>query len=147
MSAISNYLENKLIDFIFRGQSFTPPTTLEFALFTAAPSDSGGGTEVTGGGYARVPVVASLTNFAGTQNTGSTVASSGTTGTTSNNVVIQFPEPTLAWGVATHIGILDSHTGGNLLLWSPLAAPKTINAGDAAPKFNAATFQFILDTN
>jgi hypothetical protein len=137
MGAKSDYLENKLIDFIFRGQSYTPPATLYVALLTAAPSDAGGGTEVSGGSYARVGVTASLANFAGTQSAGSTTASSGTGGTTSNNGAITFPAPTANWGSVTHWGIYDASSGGNLLYYAPLTTPKTINNGDAAPSFAA----------
>lgn len=137
MGAKSDYLENKLIDFIFRGQSYTPPATLYVALLTAAPSDAGGGTEVSGGSYARVGVTASLTNFAGTQSAGSTTASSGTGGTTSNNGAITFPAPTANWGSVTHWGIYDAASGGNLLYYAPLTTAKTVNNGDPAPSFAA----------
>ena len=62
MSAMSDYLENKLIDQLFRGQSAPPTASLYVGLLTAAPSDAGGGTEVAGNGYARVSVGASLAN-------------------------------------------------------------------------------------
>lgn len=138
MSAMSDYLENKLVDHIFRAQTFTAPTTLHVALFTAAPSDSGGGTEVTGGSYARASVTCSLANWAGTQSAGSTTASSGTGGATSNNGSITFPTPSANWGTVTHFGIFDAGSGGNLLLWGALTASKTINNGDPAPSFAAA---------
>lgn len=137
MGAKSNYLENKLIDYIFRGQAYTPPATLYVALLTAAPNDAGGGTEVTGGSYARVAVTASLANFAGTQAAGSTVASSGTGGTTSNNGAVTFPAPTANWGSVTHWGIYDAASAGNLLYYAALTTAKTINNGDAAPSFAA----------
>jgi len=137
MGAKSDYLENKLIDHIFRGQAYTPPATIHVALLTAAPNDAGGGTEVTGGSYARVAVTASLANFAGTQSAGSTVASSGTGGTTSNNGAITFPAPTANWGSVTHWGIYDAASGGNLLYYAALTTAKTINNGDAAPSFAA----------
>lgn len=140
MSAMSDYLENKLIDFLFRAQSYSPPATLYFALFTAAPSDSGGGTEVSGGSYARVGVTAALAAFAGTQAAGSTTASSGTGGVTSNNATINFPAPTANWGSVTHFGIFDAPTGGNLLFHGALTQAKTVNNGDAAPSFAAAAF-------
>ena len=91
MAAKTNFLENQIIDWFFRGQAFTPPTNLHFALFTVAPTEAGGGTEVTGGGYARVSVARTLAAWAGTQAAGSTTASTGTGGTTSNNNAITFP--------------------------------------------------------
>lgn len=145
MAGISDYLENKLIDFLFRAQSYSPPATLYFALLTAAPSDSGGGTEVSGGAYARVGVTAALANFAGTQSAGSTSASSGTGGATSNNGAITFPSPTANWGTCSHLGIYDASTSGNLLAWVALTTSKTVNNGDAAPSFAAAALTFTLD--
>lgn len=139
MSAMTNYLENKIVDWLFRGQAFTPPATMYVALFTAAPSDAGGGTEVTGGAYARVAVVGSLANWAGTQSAGSTVASSGTGGQTSNNAAVTFPAPTANWGAVTHFALMDAASGGNMLAWAALTNAKTINNGDAAPSFPAGT--------
>jgi len=99
MSAMTDFLENQLIDQIFRGQSAPTTATLYVGLFTGAPSDAAGGTEVSTNGYARVAVTSSLANWAGTQSAGSTVASSGTGGQTSNNVAITFPTPTGGgWG-------------------------------------------------
>lgn len=148
MSAMSDVLENKFIDWFFRAQAFgitgasagagSGPTTLYVGLLTAAPSDAGGGTEVSGGSYARVAVTSSLANWAGTQSAGSTTASSGTGGQTSNNSAIAFPAPTANWGSVTHFGIYDASSGGNLLIWGALAVAKTVNNGDAAPQFNAA---------
>lgn len=130
MSAMSDYLENKLIDQIFRGQSAPTTTTLYVGLLTAAPSDSGGGTEVSGGSYARVAVSSSLSNWAGTQSAGSTVASSGSSGQTSNNGAITFPTPTAGWGTVTHFGIYDASSGGNLLFFGALTIAKTVNQAD-----------------
>lgn len=114
------------------------PHALYVGLLTAAPSDSGGGTEVSGGSYARVSVSSTLANWAGTQSAGSTTASSGTGGLTSNNGAITFPSPTANWGVVTHLGIYDMPTTGNLLYWVALTVQKTINNGDAAPAFAIA---------
>jgi len=145
MSALSDYLENKIIDWLLRGQAFTPPATVYAALLTAAPSDSGGGTEVSGGSYARVAVSSSLANWAGTQSAGSTTASSGTGGTTSNNNAITFPAPTGNWGVCTHFALYDASSSGNLLAWAALTASKTINNGDAAPSFAAGALTLQID--
>jgi hypothetical protein len=118
MAAMTDYLENKLIDHTFRGVSFTAPAALHIALFTAAPSDAGGGTEVTGGSYARVALAPSTTN-----------PSAGTGGTTSNNVAITFPTATASWGTVTHVAIFDASTAGNMLWWGALTASQVVGSG------------------
>lgn len=155
MAAKTDFLENKQIDWFFRAQAIgitgataaagTGPATLYISLFTAAPTDSTAGTEVTGGSYARVAVTSSLANWAGTQSAGSTTASSGTGGTTSNNNAITFPTPSANWGTATHWGMHDAATAGNLLKYAALTASKTINNGDPAPSFAAGALQYTED--
>lgn len=137
MAAMSDYLENKIIDWLLRAQSFTPPTDLYVALFTGAPADGGGGTEVSGGSYARVQITSALAAWAGTQAAGSTTASSGTGGQTSNNGAVTFPAPSANWGSVTHFGIFDAASAGNLLFHGALSVAKTVNNGDAAPQFVA----------
>lgn len=145
MSALSDYLENKIIDWLLRGQTFTPPATVYVGLLTVAPSDAGGGTEVTGGSYTRVAVASSLANWAGTQSAGSTTASSGTGGTTSNNAAVTFPAPTANWGTVVAFGVYDASSAGNLLFYASLTTSKTINNGDAAPSFAAGALTFQSD--
>lgn len=135
--AKSNYLENKIIDLVFRNRAFSAPTGVYVALFTAAPSDAGGGTEVSGGSYARVQHGPSDTTWEATQGGTPAAASSGTTGATQNAGTITFPSPTANWGQVTHIGIFDAATSGNLLYHGALAVPKTVNNGDPAPSFAA----------
>lgn len=143
MSDLTNYAENKIVDALFRGQSLGAPATLYFGLLTAAAdAEVGTLTEVSGGSYARVAVTASLANFAGTQSAGSTTASSGTGGQTSNNAAITFPAPTANWGICTHIAVFDASSGGNPWIVKLLASPKTVNNGDAAPLFQAASFTY-----
>lgn len=144
MAAITDYLENKLIDQLFRGQAYTFPTGLHVGLLTAAPSDSTGGTEVSGNAYARQNLAPSLTNWAGTQGATTTVASSGTSGTTSNNVAITFPTPTASWGTVTHFGVWDAATSGNLLVYGSLNIAKTINQGDTVT-FPISSLSFQID--
>ncbi len=155
MAALSDFAENKLIDWLLRAQAIgitgataaagTGPATVYVALLTAAPSDTGGGTEVSGGSYARVAVTSSLANWAGTQSAGSTTASSGTGGTTSNNGAVTFPSPTANWGAITHFAVYDAATTGNELFWGALTTPKTVNNGDAAPSFAAGALTFQMD--
>lgn len=143
--AISNFLENNLIDFLLRGQAYTPPATIYVALFTATPSDAGGGTEVSGGSYARASLACSLASLAGTQGAGTTAASSGTSGVTSNNAAITFPTPSANWGTVTHFGVFDASTAGNLLFYGALTVNRTINNGDAAPAFPTSNLTFSVD--
>lgn len=131
MSQMSDYLENKMVDLVFRGQAYTPPVVY-VALYTAAPSDAGGGTEVSGNGYARVKAAAgasqALTDWKSTQN--DNLASSGNSGNTTNTNAINFPTPTAGWGTVTHFALYDAATGGNELFWGPLTIAKTINQAD-----------------
>jgi len=130
----SDYLENKLIDHLFRTGTFTKPSGLYVALLTAAPSDVGGGTEVTGGSYARVNLAPLDTNWKATQG-GTSGVSSGTGGLTSNATAITYPAPTANWGTITHFAIYDAASGGNLLIWDALTAARTVLSGDPAPAF------------
>ena len=55
--SFSDYLENALLDHVLGTTSYSQPT-IYVALYTTAPTDAGGGTEVSGGSYARVAVSA-----------------------------------------------------------------------------------------
>jgi hypothetical protein len=112
-------------------------TTVYLALFTVAPTDAGGGTEVSGGSYARVAVACSLAAWAGTQAPGTTAASSGTGGQTSNNATVTFVAPSADWGTVVAFGIMDALTGGNLLHAASLSVSRTILNGDPGPSFAA----------
>jgi hypothetical protein len=145
MAALSDYAENKIIDALLRGQAFPTIANTYVGLFTVSPADAGGGTEVTGGAYARVLVASSLANWAGTQAAASTVASTGSSGQTSNNGTITFPTPSANWGSVVAMGVFDALTGGNLLFYATLNAAKTVNNGDPAPFFPAATLTLTID--
>lgn len=136
----SDYLENLIIDHLFRARTWAKPAALYVALYTAAPTDAGGGTEVTGGGYARVSLPPSDTNWTATQG-GTSGNSTGTGGATINAVLIQFPTPTANWGTVTHIGLLDAASGGNLILWDALTSPITVIVGNPAPSFPVGALQ------
>jgi len=114
MGSFSDYMENKVIDHMLRNQAFTPPSTLYMALYTVTPSDAGGGTEVSGGSYARQTVT----------------LSAASAGATSNSADITFPQATADWGTIVAVGIMDAASGGNLLAWGALTTSKTVNNGD-----------------
>lgn len=133
---VSDYLEGQVIKYWFQNDvgAAAKPATIYVGLSTAACSDSGFGTEVTGGAYARVAVTANSTNWTGpTTNDG----------TVKNGVVVTFPAPTANWGVVTHWFIADAASAGNLLWCAALTTSKTVNNGDAAPSFavNALSIQ------
>lgn len=135
MASMSDYLEIEMRKHLFRTGSFTKPPALWIALFTVAPSDAGGGTEVTKAGatgYLRVQRDPLDANWS---------APDGTGGVTKNVAAITFPAPTADWGTVVAVGIYDSDDSGsnNLLFWNPLSANKTVNNGDAAPMFAADT--------
>jgi hypothetical protein len=128
--ALTDFAENRIVDALLRAQALGAPATWWVALYTTACSDTGGGTEVSGGSYVRPSVTASLANFAGTQSAGSTTASSGTGGQTSNNAAINFATPSAGWGTVTHWGLVDASSAGNVWVCASLTVSKTINSGD-----------------
>lgn len=146
MSAMSDYLENRLIDHVFRGVSYTAPTSLYFALFTVTPTDAGGGTEVSGSSYARVNLAPSTTNWSSTGGaTTTTNPSAGTSGTTSNNVLVTFPTPSGSWGTVVAVGIFDAITTGNMLAWGPLTTNLTVTGSSTPVSFPISAFAYQMD--
>jgi hypothetical protein len=135
MSQATDYLENRLIDHLFRGTTFTKPAALYIALFTSAPSDADVGMEVTGAGYAR-GAMASIDATGKATPGGVAGASSGSSGQTSNAIEIGFPIPTASWGTVVAMGVYDTSTGGNLLVWAMLASGRQILNGDPGPIFS-----------
>jgi hypothetical protein len=114
MAAMSNYLENALVNATLRNTSYTTPTTVYVGLYTTDPTDANTGTEVFGGSYARIAAT-----FAAPSN-----------GASATNADVTFAVATGSWGTVTHFGILDSLTSGNLLYHGALTVSKTISTGD-----------------
>lgn len=114
MAAMSNYLENALINATLRNTSYTSPASVFVALFTTDPTDAGTGTEVSGGSYAR-----QAATFTSPSNGSSTLAAD-----------VTFPTATGNWGTVTHFGIYDASTSGNLLYHGALNNSKNIQTGD-----------------
>lgn len=128
MTAMTNYLEDELIDHVLRNLAYTSPTTVYAALFTAAPGEAGGGTEVTGGAYARTAVTFGAPSA----------------GATDNTADVTFPTATANWGTVTHVAIMDASTAGNMLLYGALTASKVVNNGDTF-KFNTGDLDVTFD--
>ena len=111
--AFTNYLENKVLDYVFSGGSFSQPGTKYRALYTVAPTDSSAGTEVTGGGYVR-----------------QTVALTTSGSDTTNSGAVEYATATAGYGTVVAVAVLDANSGGNMLAYASLTANKTIGVGD-----------------
>jgi len=117
MSSFNDYTESLVLNWLFTTNSATRPTAWYVGLFTSAPSDTGGGTEVSGSAYAR-------------KDTG-TIAVSGTATTATNSAAIEFAAASGGnWGDIGWAAVFDASSGGNMLAWAPLTTSRTINDGD-----------------
>ncbi|HRE87630.1 MAG TPA: hypothetical protein PK095_00700 [Myxococcota bacterium] len=115
MSAMTNFLENAIANHVLRNTPYTSPTTVYLGLFTAAPGEAGGGTEVSASGYARQPLT----------------FGAPTDGVVENSGTLTFGPAGASWGTITHTAIFDDSTGGNMLLYGALATPKVVDTGDS----------------
>jgi hypothetical protein len=145
MANMSNFLENKLVDFLLRGQAYTPPATLYLALCTSTPTDASTGStisEVSGGDYTRKSITSDTTNWLSTQ--GDTAsASTGTSGTTSNGNSVSWTNVT--WSATINsVALVDASSAGNVLFWGSLLSAKTVSSGDSVT-FNAGNLSIQLD--
>jgi len=129
MAGFSDYLEDKVLDHVFGGNAYTAPSTLYVGLYTVAPSDTGGGTEVSGGAYARQTA---------------TFTVSGTDPTTAtNSAAIEYPTATADYGTVVACGVFDAASAGNLLAYASLTSNKTVESGDIF-RFNSGDLDITL---
>jgi len=125
--SFSNTTETHVLNYLLTNTSVTRPTAWYVALYTAAPSDSGGGTELSGSAYARQSVAFTVSGD-----------------TASNTSAIEFPAATGSWGTITHAAVFDASSGGNMLAHSALTASKTIENGDVF-RITAGSLDITLD--
>lgn len=115
MTELSNFLEDELFDDVLRNATYTGPATVYIAVYTAAPGEAGGGTEVSGFAYARTAVTFGAPSDGSGSNTG----------------IVTFPQASGGnWGLITHAALMDAATVGNFLMYSPLTSSVTVNDGD-----------------
>lgn len=114
MSAMSDYLENEILDHILGTGAYTAPTTVYVGLSTATLADDASGTELSGSGYARQ----------------SATFNAAASGTADNSAAIEFPAATASWGTVSHFGIYDAASAGNLLIHGAFTTAKLIDTGD-----------------
>lgn len=129
----SNYLESEILDHILGGADWARPGTVYLALYTTAPSDAGGGVEVSAGNYVRLSITNNATNFP-----------AAVSGAKSNGVDLVFPEATNAWGLIIAWALFDAQTTGNMLYWGDFTQTQTIGVGSAA-KVKAGDLDFSED--
>jgi hypothetical protein len=110
---LTNTFETTVLTWLLTTGSATRPTTWYVALFTDDPGESGAGTEISGGSYARTAVTFTVTGD-----------------TASNSGAVEFPAASTSWGTITHIGVMDAATSGNMIVYAALTASKTIASGD-----------------
>lgn len=131
---LAQYLQRKILDHVLGKTTFTAPATVYIALYTVAPTNAGGGTEVTGGSYARVAVTNNTTNFPN--------ASGGDPASKANGAAVTFPTPTADWGLVVAWAMMDASSGGNQLYNAALETPRNILNGSAAPSFAIGELAF-----
>jgi len=129
MAGFSDYLEDKVLDHVFGGNAYSAPSTLYVALYTVAPTDTGGGTEVSGGAYAR-------------QSGAFTVSGTNPT-TASNSAAVEYPTATADYGTVVAVGIFDALSSGNLLAYANLTTSKVVSTGDVF-RFNTGDLDVTL---
>ena len=114
MAAMSNYLENKVLDYVLRDQADWAPAAVYLSLHTADPTDAGTGAECSGGSYARQAITFN--------------AAHATAGTIDNSSVEEFTNMPAC--TVTHIGVWDAASSGNLLFFGAVTASKAVGSGD-----------------
>lgn len=114
MSFISDYLEEKLVDHVFRASTLVSPAAVYVGLFSANPQEDGSGPELIGNGYGRV-----IASFA-----------APTDGVAANDADVIFDPATSNWATITHLAVFDAQNAGNMLFYGSLSAPITISTGN-----------------
>ena len=130
MAGFTNFSEDLVLDWLLTNGSATRPIAWYVALYTVAPGEAGGGTEVSGGSYARTAVTFTVSGTAPT--------------TASNSAAVEFPTATGSWGTVVAAGIFDASTSGNLLAFANLTTSKTVDSGDVL-RFNTGEIDVTLD--
>ena len=130
--SLSDFSEDEILDHLLSAATYTPPATLYLAVFTAAPTDAGGGTEVTGGSYARLAVTNDATNFP-----------AAVAGAKSNGVALTMVTASANWGTIVAYALFDASSAGNMLGWADLTSSVIINNGDTL-RFAAGALTYSL---
>jgi hypothetical protein len=133
-SGIGQSEANTILNSRFQNSSATGPATIYLAVFTAAPSDTGLGTEVSGGSYARQAVTCNSTNFP-----------NASAGAITQANAVTWPTATANWGTITDEAYCAASSGGTQpLYWGDLTANQVINNGNTLQNnANSITISFV----
>ena len=125
-NAATNYLERRLLHFIFKNNSLSfssPGDSIYVGLATAvSAAETGSLTEATFTNYARQQVTASNWTLVGSDSTDQQTAT--------NAANIEFPASGGTNNTITHIIIADAASSGNILFVGALDVQKVIESGD-----------------
>lgn len=111
--SLSDAFETTTLQWLFTASAVTRPTTWYLALYTVAPTDTGGGTECSGTSYARQSFTMSVSGNLAT-----------------NTANIEYPTAGGSWGTLVAVGVFTAVTGGTLIAYGNLTASKAIDTGD-----------------
>lgn len=136
MAALTNYLEYQLGDHLFRGQSYTAPTSLFIGLvgyYNSGELESGViNDEISGNNYGRTEYGSTTGNW------------TNTSGSLANINDISFNQAIGGgWGDVSGLFISTSGTGGDILFHAPLSSSVTVGNGDTF-KFAASALTINL---
>ena len=123
MSGFADYLENELLDHVFKVGAYTPATNIYIGLskstLAGATADAYTGTtiigEVSGGAYVRKKC---------------NTWDAGSAGATENSQTVTFAQATADWGTVKTWFAADKTTLGNILCWGSLSTAKAVSSGD-----------------
>ncbi len=112
----TDYLESALVNHVLRNSAYASPTTVYLALFSANPGEAGGGTELTGNGYARMAI---------------TFGAPSPAGVVANTNTLTFTAVGGAWlGIVAH-AIFDAASAGNMLYYETGVSGPTLADGES----------------
>jgi hypothetical protein len=113
--SLSNSFETSTLTWLLTTGTPSParPTAWYLALYTVAPTDTGGGTEVSGTSYVREAATFTVSGD-----------------TASNSAAVEWPTAGGSWGTVVAVGVFDALSGGNLIAYGDLTTSKTIDTGD-----------------
>jgi hypothetical protein len=135
MSTTSTTDLNAIASAALGGVAYSGVATYYAALFTGASDGITGGTEASGGSYARTAVTNNQTNFP-----------SASGGVVTSDTAITFPTTTAAYDTPTVncVRLYDASSGGNMRFGSLLSPTATVDASGITVSIPVAGLTFTV---